>query len=542
MACLSVISRELLVRARQPGTHRVRWLAAGLALAVLLPAWLQTFPNPALMGRQVFTWLSVLALACSLLEGIRQTAHGLSEERREGTLGLLLLTELSGWDVVLGKLVAASLSSAYSLLAVLPVLGLPLLTGGVSGGEFARMTLVLATALFLAQSVGLWVSSRSQDDMRSLLVSLGAVVALTALPPLLDLLLLHGRLAPATARLSLASPGLAFHLAFDGTYQGAPGVFWLTLGIIDALGWALLLAAARHLRRSFHPEERPAGAGLASGSPGRDRLLDADPVRWLARRRGGVPWWVWPLVTATMVVPLGRVLFAWVFPAVSVPMLGWGLLGFVHQTAFFVLRLLVAFVACRFFVQARRTGELELLLCTPLERARILRGHRRACWQVVFWPLVVVTLIEQIIPLAVWLHSRPPWAPRSVVGAYLAAVGSAWVFECLGLLADALALIWFGAWAALKARNLAGAVGRTLFYVILLPFLLQGVFSAVLGVGLPGTPALPRPAPWVGQAPLIAPDRLSMLALGVWLAKDLFFVWLAGRKLRAQFHGGTLTG
>jgi hypothetical protein len=580
MACRSIISRELLVRARQPGTYRVRWLAAGLALAVLLPAWLQAFPNPALLGRHLFTWLSVLALAGSLLEGARQTAHCLSQERREGTLGLLFLTELSGWDVVLGKLVVASLSSACSLLAVMPVLGLPLLTGGVSGGEFARMTLVLLAALFFAQSVGLWVSSRSQDDMRSLLVSLGLVAALAALLPLADLLLQHGRLTPGTARLSLASPGLAFHLAFDGAYQRAPGVFWLTLGVMQALAWGLLLAATIHLRHSSHAEaapphlggaesegpaplsrslgqvrggsatspcpEKPSRTGASEGSApvrstskGRDRraVMDADPIRWLARRQGGVPWWIWLLVAAAATAPLGRLFFTWTFPGVSAPMLGWGLPGFVHQAAFFVLRLLVALVAVRFFVHARRTGELELLLCTSLERAAILRGHRRACWQVVFWPLLAVTLLEQFIPFGVWLRLQPEWTPSVALGTRLAATGFGWLLECLGLLADAAALIWFGAWTALQARNLAEAVGRSLFLVVVLPALLEGIFWAISGLGRPAwTPFSSGTSWWLGQALGVGAD-FWLGPLAIWLAKDLFFIWYARRRLRAAVCG-----
>ena len=67
----------------------------------------------------------------------------MSEEKREGTLGLLFLTDLRGFDVVLGKLVACSLRGAYGLVAALPVIGLALLMGGVTGFELWRLALVL---------------------------------------------------------------------------------------------------------------------------------------------------------------------------------------------------------------------------------------------------------------------------------------------------------------------------------------------------------------------------------------------------------------
>ena len=86
--------------------------------------------------------------------GVRLTADCLSEEKREGTLGLLFLTDLKGYDVVLGKLAATSLNSFYGVLAVVPMLALPLLLGGVTPGEFWRMALVALNTLFFSLARG----------------------------------------------------------------------------------------------------------------------------------------------------------------------------------------------------------------------------------------------------------------------------------------------------------------------------------------------------------------------------------------------------
>ena len=83
----------------------------------------------------------------TLLAGIFTTADCLSEEKREGTLGLLFLTDLKGYDIVLGKIVAASVNWFFGLLALFPVLALSLLMGGVAPGEFWRKILGLATSL-----------------------------------------------------------------------------------------------------------------------------------------------------------------------------------------------------------------------------------------------------------------------------------------------------------------------------------------------------------------------------------------------------------
>ena len=48
---------------------------------------------------------------------------------------------LKGYDVVLGKLVAGSLNAVYSVVAMLPMLAIPLLMGGgITLAEFGRST------------------------------------------------------------------------------------------------------------------------------------------------------------------------------------------------------------------------------------------------------------------------------------------------------------------------------------------------------------------------------------------------------------------
>src|SRR5213592_4152425 len=156
MRFLPIVDRELRVAARRRGTSALRLLAAAAALAVTL--WLCLVPAPGqpptALGRSLFTALSIMAFAYALLIGPFITADCLSSEKREGTLGLLFLTDLRGFDVVFGKLVSSSLASFYSLLAVVPVLALALLIGGVSLLQVLRVALVLLNTMFFSLSVG----------------------------------------------------------------------------------------------------------------------------------------------------------------------------------------------------------------------------------------------------------------------------------------------------------------------------------------------------------------------------------------------------
>jgi len=88
--------------------------------------------TPKSISMALFGNLTGAAVLYCLFSGVRATADCLSEEKREGTLGLLFLTDLKGYDVVLGKLAGTSLNALYSLLAVVPLLAVPLLLAAVA--------------------------------------------------------------------------------------------------------------------------------------------------------------------------------------------------------------------------------------------------------------------------------------------------------------------------------------------------------------------------------------------------------------------------
>src|SRR5262245_8544040 len=101
MTFLPIAHRELRIASRKPGTYRLRWIFALLVLVIwfLLLVTSRNSMSVAERGRMLFTAIAVLAFAFCLFAGVFQTADCLSEEKREGTLGLLFLTELKGYDV-----------------------------------------------------------------------------------------------------------------------------------------------------------------------------------------------------------------------------------------------------------------------------------------------------------------------------------------------------------------------------------------------------------------------------------------------------------
>src|SRR4051794_40122878 len=105
MNTFPVIERELRTRSRQPATYWIRLAVAAVAAMVGLQEIVVSSAvlSPAGLGEATFkavSWLGFMLVCGSAFV----TADTISRERRDGTLGLLLLTELKSHDVVLGKL------------------------------------------------------------------------------------------------------------------------------------------------------------------------------------------------------------------------------------------------------------------------------------------------------------------------------------------------------------------------------------------------------------------------------------------------------
>src|SRR5438128_865017 len=151
MRMLPVVARELGAIARRRSAYLVRSAAALAAFIAMAYVALIGSQFPLLQqGKSLFNALAIAAFAYCLSAGIRGTSDALSEEKREGTLGLLFLTDLKGYDVVLGKFVSLSITSFYGVLAIVPALALAFLLGGTSTAQFVLMSACLLNTLFFS--------------------------------------------------------------------------------------------------------------------------------------------------------------------------------------------------------------------------------------------------------------------------------------------------------------------------------------------------------------------------------------------------------
>lgn len=503
MTLRALITRELRQQARQPLTW---WIRCAGAAALLLVLWslLADFERrfarlPAFFagrqGAQMFGVLNFLVFAGLWLLGPLLTADSLSREKRDGTLGLLFLTPLRPWEIVTSKLIARGLHAAGLILAVTPVLAVPVLLGGVGWADAVRALMLNFAALTLALATGLLASTFCRRAVPACAVALAL-----ALGGLCSLVVVRGVIG-------------AVELAAQGQLQRVPGGFagavaGYTAGRIEsgwryltsphyvaAVGWgtgantrrlvtgglvllaalgitaAVVAVATRCVRRSWR--EAPAGPRVAALQHTFTR-----PRRWWYQRggprpaadaaeavtRSGTAQWSLRLVPWVA----GFALF-WVTSQAAEPL--W------QARACAVAVVVVAAVAGALsFAEERRSGGLELLLTTPLPVRTLLFGRLRVVLRL-GWPVLlgVATSTALLHTRLWWMHW--PWADPGWLayhaGMLLTALPVAGLATCVAL------------WAGLRSRGI--------------------VWPALLGIGAAGLlfkfawlPAVPPPRGWRG--------------------------------------------
>jgi ABC-type transport system involved in multi-copper enzyme maturation permease subunit len=187
---LPIVQRELLVAAKSRRGFRLRMaVAVGATLLGVLTVLGWNYQGGMRAGGDgLFRFLSFLFFLVCCLSGVFLTADCLSREKREGTLGLLFLTDLRGVDIILGKLASTSFMTALMVIGGFPVLALCVLMGGVTGAELFRTCLALLVTMFFSLSVGMFVSTfareSSQASGTTLLLLLLPVIGIPALTSL----------------------------------------------------------------------------------------------------------------------------------------------------------------------------------------------------------------------------------------------------------------------------------------------------------------------------------------------------------------------
>jgi ABC-type transport system involved in cytochrome c biogenesis permease component len=454
----------------------------------------------------LFGWIAGISFFFCNLAGVRLTADTLSEEKRNGTLGLLFLTNLRGLDVVLGKMSANSLQAVYGLMAVAPVMMVPLLMGGVAPAEVGRMVGVLFAALFLSLSVGIACSAQFKAAKAATGVTSLVLLFLNFGIPVISIVLDEYNYINNSESEFLAcfSTGAMFPLAFSGSFSGNAPFFYQSLGTALGVGVVSLGFAVWRTPRSWQDREAKPSAAAAPRSAKaislRAARLDDNPVFWLNARWRQRPLLVWAAVFAGFMLWLWGLLENgrwWLDEETCLMTLWYTFTGF---------KLWIASASCDRFREDRQQGALELLLATPLIYRDFSLGQaRRLLWQF-GWPL---GLVLATVPFMMG-NSRDDSLPFYFVG-------------LVGMLAaDIWAMHFVGMRLSLTARKPTYSGSGVALRILFLPWFIWGGLMLLI--------VLSSPRNWYNE----------YFVIGLWIfvgiANNLFWGLRAKNDLKANFR------
>ncbi len=492
MSFLPIAHRELISAARKRGTWIRRTLFFVTMLGVAAFVTINSAnSSPASQGEQLFDIIATCLVFYAATVGIHATADAFGWEKREGTLGLLFLTDLSGGDVVAGKLAAKATNAFYGLLSMIPLLAMPLLLGGVRLERVVLTSVMLIATSFVSLSIGLWVSSRSTNERRAMVLTFGLLFVYLVGPVLAAALseeVFRGQSNDSWIY-GVISPLMGVVHVQIITTGGAgappwPKYLWLySLGFTFLISALAILNAARHLPHSWSPEllearkqkrssrsadrlpvdQRPSTTNATFKSMidqwkrryamKQRPLLNLHPYMWLGERFADKRLMAAIVTVSLLTLPI-------VFLSTSGTRLDFGLVvPFFYIASFLLLIWMVAEPIVR-LNEDRHAGALELVLTTPMQGPEIIRGMQRSMLRIFLAAGILLAAaalaLNQLSPPA---ENEEWWAWTPII--YLAA--------CFG------SLRWVGPWIGLSSKSVTAGMIRALVLMALPAIVWSGV-------------------------------------------------------------------
>jgi hypothetical protein len=179
-----VFAREVAIAPRRPRLYIARTLFCLLLLFLMSTAWLvltgtqlvRDLGDLARFGSALFQLLASLQLALAVFFAALLTASAVAQEKDRRTLVLLLLTNLSNSELVLGKLMASLLNVLVVLVAAVPLFMLCALFGGVSFDQIARVFAVTLASVLACGSLGSTLALWREKTFQALAMTVLALV------------------------------------------------------------------------------------------------------------------------------------------------------------------------------------------------------------------------------------------------------------------------------------------------------------------------------------------------------------------------------
>ena len=374
--------------------------------------------------------------------------------------------------------------TVFGLLALFPVLMLPVLLGGLEAEAVWKMVLVLFVTLFCSLSLGIMCSAFCTSGGTAAGLTLACIVLMALGAPLVAVVLDEALELPLVMQegiLMAFSPVSAFSMTINSIPVSQASNFWISLGWTTGIGLAALLtaffwtphcwqdrASMKFFQIFLFVQKTLWGRNHDTDQCRlfRNTALETNPIYWLSARkqRATLAWVVlicWALIWGLAESAYTR----WPDPEISL-VISWLLVA--SMKYFFTSEV------CGRFTEDRRQDALELLLSTPLTLSDFVHGQLRALARTFLWPTMMTLAAVFLMMLSAEVFSLALMKTKEEF-LFLLAIGlTIWVI-------DLPALFWVGLHLSLTMKNPGRSVGGTVFRILVLPWVVWFFLITLVG-------------------------------------------------------------
>lgn len=456
-----VFAYEWLMASRRWQGYAMRSLAVILLLAAMAPVWFDssvetstatgevTISRQSRAGNAFLQRTAILLLGLAGLAAPAATAGAICQDKSRGNLALLMSTDLSDVEIVLGKLAAGLVPLVGMILCVVPVLILATHFGGVDPvGVLGALLTIFTCAVFgcsLALTLSVWGKKTHEVLMATYTFGIGYLLLAplfgglrTVLPatwwptwlpsfwqvlrynPVFLVLAPFGSV-PFMAPVTIATQGAFFGLGLT------------TSAILIGMAiWRIRPVVAGELGRGDRPTKlgtrTPTRLGRTTGTNllGQflDRAwprpsLDGNPVLWRECRRRRLS--RWNLAVWGSYALLGALASAYVIAEKFAGLIGARDLGAIVNSLQVASGLLLLSVSTpTSLAEDRQRGNLDVLLATPLPTRAIVWGK----WWGAFRAVPLLLPLPMLVSLVLSSQTGRSWG-AALLAALILAYGAA---------------------------------------------------------------------------------------------------------------------
>ncbi|MDR1478612.1 MAG: ABC transporter permease [Planctomycetaceae bacterium] len=248
---------------RRDWTYAARGIYSGVMLLLVATTWLVISGTQlitdvgdfARFGTMLVQFIAPVQLVLAIFFAATTAANAVGQEKERKTLQLLLLTQMSNSELVLGKLFASLLNITMLLVTSIPVFMIITLLGGISYYQIVRVLLVTLFAMLVCGSLGSCVALWREKTFQAIATTIIILVLWISICETIGIVLpnlninqnLAQTLSPWSAVLAAARPAIEPNNSFNLLNITGPITgFLLTSGTLTILINLYAIIMVRH--------------------------------------------------------------------------------------------------------------------------------------------------------------------------------------------------------------------------------------------------------------------------------------------------------